>query len=310
MKSKTSRRHHFTNYRTVKIKSHYQIGSHQNSHILLLVEMKNGKMSASYKVKHTLPLWSRNPNPSYLLERHENVYPQKYLYRNFQGSFIHTSQKCKQFKCSSTGDWIKYGTVIQWKTPYQLKGSNYRYTVQHRCCHSCLVAKSCPTLSNFMDCSLSGSSVHGISQERILEWVTISSSRGSSWPRDKTCISCTGKWALYHWATWEAPVQHWMMSENITLQERSLTQKSTKYMVIIIWKLRTSGHGTTDWFQIGKGVRQGCILLPCLFNLYAKYITRNAGLEEAQAGSRLPGEISITSDMQMTPLLWQKVKRN
>ena len=64
-----------------------------------------------------------------------------------------------------------------------------------------------------------------------------------------------------------------------------------------------TGHGTTDWFQIGKGVRQGCILSPCLFNFYAEYIMRNAGLEEAQVESRLPGEISITSDMQMTPPL-------
>ena len=71
-----------------------------------------------------------------------------------------------------------------------------------------------------------------------------------------------------------------------------------------------TGHGTTDWFQIGKGVRQGCILSPCLFNLYAECIMRNAGLDEAQAGIGLPGEISITSDMQMTPPLWQKVKRN
>ena len=71
-----------------------------------------------------------------------------------------------------------------------------------------------------------------------------------------------------------------------------------------------TGHGTTDWFQTGKGVHQGCILSPCLFNLYAEYIMRNAGLEEAQAGTKLPGEISITSDMQMTPPLWQKVKRN
>ena len=71
-----------------------------------------------------------------------------------------------------------------------------------------------------------------------------------------------------------------------------------------------TGQGTTDWFQIGKGVRQGCILSSCLFNLYAEYIMRNAGLEEAQAGSRLLGEISITSDMQITPPLWQKVKRN
>ena len=71
-----------------------------------------------------------------------------------------------------------------------------------------------------------------------------------------------------------------------------------------------TGHGTTDWFQIGKGVSQGYILSPCLFNLYAEYIMRNAGLDEAQLESRLPGEISITSDMQMTPPLWQKVKRN
>ena len=71
-----------------------------------------------------------------------------------------------------------------------------------------------------------------------------------------------------------------------------------------------TGHGTTYWFQIGKGVCQGCILSPRLFNLYAEHIMRNAGLDEAQLESRLQGEISITSDMQMTPLLRQKVKRN
>ena len=71
-----------------------------------------------------------------------------------------------------------------------------------------------------------------------------------------------------------------------------------------------TGHGTTDWFQIGKGVHQGCILSPYLFNLYAEYIMRSAGLEEAQLKSRLPGEISITSDMQMTPPLRQKGKKN
>ena len=59
-----------------------------------------------------------------------------------------------------------------------------------------------------------------------------------------------------------------------------------------------------------KGVRQGCILSSCLFNLYAEYIMRNAGLEETQLESRLLGEISITSYMQITPPLWQKVKRN
>ena len=50
-----------------------------------------------------------------------------------------------------------------------------------------------------------------------------------------------------------------------------------------------TGHGTTDWFQTGKGVRQGCILSPCLFNFYAEYIMRNAGLEEAQAGIKIAG---------------------
>ena len=69
-----------------------------------------------------------------------------------------------------------------------------------------------------------------------------------------------------------------------------------------------TGHGTTDCFQIGKGVHQGCILSLCLFNLYAEYIMRNAGLDEAQDGIQISGEISITSDMQMTPPLWQKVR--
>ena len=50
-----------------------------------------------------------------------------------------------------------------------------------------------------------------------------------------------------------------------------------------------TGHGTTEWFQIGKGVRQGCILSPCLFNLYAEYIMRRVGLEEAQAGVKIAG---------------------
>ena len=71
-----------------------------------------------------------------------------------------------------------------------------------------------------------------------------------------------------------------------------------------------TGHGTTDWFQIGKGVSQGCISSPCLFNLYAEYIMRNATLKKHKLESRSLGEISITSDMQMTPPLWQKGKRS
>ena len=71
-----------------------------------------------------------------------------------------------------------------------------------------------------------------------------------------------------------------------------------------------TGHGTTDRFQIGKGVRQGCILSPCLFNLYAEYIMRNAELEEAQAGIKITRRNISTPDMQLTPPLWQKVKKN
>ena len=69
-------------------------------------------------------------------------------------------------------------------------------------------------------------------------------------------------------------------------------------------------HGATDRFQIGKGVRQGCILSTCLFNFYAKYIYDIPGWMKHKLESRLLGEISIISDMQMTPHLWQRVKRN
>ena len=65
-----------------------------------------------------------------------------------------------------------------------------------------------------------------------------------------------------------------------------------------------TGSNTTDWFQIRKEACQGCILSPCLFNLYAEYIMGNAGLDKAQAGIKIAGRISITSDMQMTTPLW------
>ena len=72
-----------------------------------------------------------------------------------------------------------------------------------------------------------------------------------------------------------------------------------------------TGHGTTDWFQIGSNIRPGCILSPCLFNFHAEYIMPFAGLDEAQAGIKIAGRnISVISDMQMTPPLWQKAKKN
>ena len=95
-------------------------------------------------------------------------------------------------------------------------------------------------------------------------------------------------WATVHWVaksrtrlsdftftfTFPQKLSFWGRPINKKINETSTSQEATD----------RNGHGTTDWFQIGKGVRQGCILSPCLFNLYAEYIMRNAGLEEAQAG--------------------------
>ena len=69
-------------------------------------------------------------------------------------------------------------------------------------------------------------------------------------------------------------------------------------------------HGPPDWFQIGKGVHQGCILFPCLFNLHAEYIMRNAGLEEAQTEIKIAGRNINNLRYAMTPPSWQKVKKN
>ena len=68
-------------------------------------------------------------------------------------------------------------------------------------------------------------------------------------------------------------------------------------------------HGITDWFQIGKGVRQGCILSPCLFNFYAEYIIQNAGLDEAQAGIKIAGRNINNLRYADDTTLWQKAKK-
>ena len=74
-----------------------------------------------------------------------------------------------------------------------------------------------------------------------------------------------------------------------------------------------TGHGTTDWFQIGKGVCQGCLLSPCLFNFYAEYIMRNAGLEETQAGIKIAGRninnLIYTDDTTLPAENQEKLKR-
>ena len=70
-----------------------------------------------------------------------------------------------------------------------------------------------------------------------------------------------------------------------------------------------TGYETTNWFKIGKGIWQGCILPPCLFDLYSEYIMRKAGLEESQTGIKIAGR-NINNNMQIIPLWWQKVRRN
>ena len=120
--------------------------------------------------------------------------------------------------------------------------------------------------------------------------------------------SDTTEWLSMHATTIVAsnkafpPVLHYSTSSCVSPASRT-TDIFTFYVC-------TYSHGTVDWFRIGKGVHQGCILPPCLFNLYAEYIMKNAGLDEAQGGIKIAGKISTTSDMQMTPPLWQKVKRN
>ena len=154
--------------------------------------------------------------------------------------------------------------------------------------------------------------VHGILQARIMKWVAVPFSRGSSQPRSSTLVLYHLKYMINtrfsshikkarefqkniyfsfidyakafdcvdHNKLWEI-LKEMGIPDHLTCLLRNLYagQEAT---------VRT-GHGTTDWLQIGKGVHQGCILSPCLFNLYAQYIMRNAGLEEARAGIKIAG---------------------
>ena len=97
---------------------------------------------------------------------------------------------------------LNYWTYREVPESTHSRGTNSALKTTFILC-TCSITQSCPTVCDPMDCSLPGSSVHGISQARILEWVAISYPRGSSWPRDQTWVSSTGRWILYHWATCE-----------------------------------------------------------------------------------------------------------
>ena len=121
-----------------------------------------------------------------------------------------------------------------------------------------------------MDSSQPGSSVHGIFQARILEWVPFPSPEDLPDPGKIDCVD--------HNKTLENSERDGNTRPPVLPLEKSVCRSRST--------VRT-GHGTTDWFQIRKRLRQGCILSPCLFNLYAEYITRNARLGEAQAGIKI-----------------------
>ena len=111
--------------------------------------------------------------------------------------------------------------------------------------------------------------------------------------------------------TMPKPLTVWITTNWKILQEMGIPD----HLTCLLWNLYAgqeaivrTGHGTTDWIQIRKGVCQGCILLPYLFNFYAEYIMWNARLHKHKLESRWPREISITSDKQMTPPIWHKVK--
>ena len=131
-----------------------------------------------------------------------------------------------------------------------------------------IISESCLSLCNTMDCSLPGSSVHGILQARILEWVAIPFSRGSSWPRDWTCVSCISRvdrGILYHWAIWEGQdvvyahnkilLSHkkngnfpfatmWVDLEGIMSTEVSQTEKNKFYIFTYLWNLKNKIYKT------------------------------------------------------------------
>ena len=104
--------------------------------------------------------------------------------------------------------------------------------------HACLVTQLCPTLCNSVNFSLSSSSVHGIFQARIQEWVVISYSRGSSQLMDQTCLSCIGRWVLYHSANWKARFPSYFLINGLSILLSDLSfvylERANSYLFIFL----------------------------------------------------------------------------
>ena len=129
--------------------------------------------------------------------------------------------------------------------------------------------------------------------EQPMDWSLPGSSLGFDYAKAPDCVDHNKLWKI---------LQEMGIPDHLTCLLKNLYagQEAT---------VRTE-HGTTDWFQIGKGVHQCCILSPCLFNLHAEYIMRNVELEEAQAGIKIAGRNVNNLRKQVPPPLWEKVKRN
>ena len=141
------------------------------------------------------------------------------------------------------------------------------------CCWCGLVTKSCLTSCDPMDCSPPGSSVHGISQARILEWVTTSFSRGSSWPRDQTWVSCIGRPLLYHWVTRKA------YSTRIDVIKFWVSVSQRCFLVIITVKsVNDPFICRTDKRIIANVTSHEIVLLPIMFQLV--YFESEAHLDQ------------------------------
>ena len=157
-------------------------------------------------------------------------------------------------------------------------------------------------LSCFLNCLLLITSNLEKAEETEIKWPT---SAGSSKKQERS-----RKTSTFAFLTMPKPLTVWITTNWKILKEMGIPDHLTCPLRNLHAgqeaTVRT-GHGTTNWFKIAKGVHQGYILSPCLFNLYAVYIMRNAGLDEAQTGVKTAG---WNIDMQITPPLWQKVKKN